>query len=431
MKINFQYIVLGAFIFFAVAGIFLFSISGKFGGGGNESTQEVTIWGTRPEREVRELLSRIDNKNPNLVKIKYTEIREEFFDETLLEALASDKGPDMIFLSDDRLIKYKDKIFPIPYDSLSQRDFRNIFITEGELYLGAEGVYAVPFSVDPLVMYWNRATFAGKGEPLPPSYWDEFFTLSPKLTEIDNSRNILKSFVAFGEYDNVNNAKEILSALLLQAGNPITTVQNDRLISAIGNKSADAGRPAESVLRFFTEFSNPVKAVYSWNKAKPLSAQAFLGGDLALYLGFASEASSLRQKNPNLDFDVTLLPQIRDADLKATYAKIEGLAVLKSSPRLASSISAIFVLIAKDNIFDWAEITNLPPVRRDLLKDRPEEAFKQIFYDSALISKGWLDPDSEQTGIIFGRMVKDVTSGRLKISEAVDRASSEMTALLR
>ncbi len=46
------------------------------------------------------------------------------------------------------------------------------------------------------------------------------------------------------------------------------------------------------------------------------SKNMFLAGDLALYFGFASELDDLKNKNPNLNFDVTLFPQTGDLNLK-------------------------------------------------------------------------------------------------------------------
>jgi hypothetical protein len=62
----------------------------------------------------------------------------------------------------------------------------------------------------------------------PPKYWDELYALTSKISTHDSSSDILQSTVAFGEWDNVTNAKEILSLLLLQAGTPIVNYDNQQ-----------------------------------------------------------------------------------------------------------------------------------------------------------------------------------------------------------
>ena len=72
--------------------------------------------------------------------------------------------------------------------------------------------------------------------------------------------------------------------------------------------------------------------------------------------------------------------------------------------------------------------TNLPPVRRDMLADKPTDAFRIVFYNSALLSHSWIDPDPEQSGKIFGDMIESITSGRTRQGEALDKANDELNA---
>ena len=98
----------------------------------------------------------------------------------------------------------------------------NTFIQQAELYLKTDGSLAVPFIVDPLVMYWNRDSFTNAGIATPPKFWDEFTGLNTKLTQKDVNSNIRKSAIAMGEFTNISHAREILGTLFLQSGNPVT-----------------------------------------------------------------------------------------------------------------------------------------------------------------------------------------------------------------
>jgi hypothetical protein len=52
--------------------------------------------------------------------------------------------------------------------------------------------------------------------------WDEFSKIIPKINQKDANANIRRSAIAMGEFVNINNARELLGILLIQAGNPIT-----------------------------------------------------------------------------------------------------------------------------------------------------------------------------------------------------------------
>ena len=104
---------------------------------------------------------------------------------------------------------------------MSQAQFTDSFIDEGQIFLTPNGALALPFSIDPLVMYWNQDIFASAGLAKPPQYWNDFLNIAPKITSLDAGQSVAKSAVALGEWSNVTNAKAILSSLFMQAGDPI------------------------------------------------------------------------------------------------------------------------------------------------------------------------------------------------------------------
>jgi len=65
------------------------------------------------------------------------------------------------------------------------------------------------------------------------------------------------------------------------------------------------------------------------------------------------------------------------------------------------------------------------------LSAKPKDVYKSVFYDSALLADSWLDPSASETDRIFQSMIEDVTSGRLRISSSVSRASNSIDTLLK
>jgi len=426
----FQVVVIGIFVILAIIGVLVFSGVGGLGDD-NQRIGNVEIWGTIPHQIIDQMISELNSGNGRFDGVEYVEKDEETYEEEFVQALAAGVGPDLFLLEQDRIIKNQDKIIEIPYDTISERDFKNTFIEEGEMYLTGGGVLGLPFTIDPMVMYWNRDIFQSAGIANQPEFWDELFVLSPKITQRDTASNIIRSFAALGEFTNVENAKEILSAFIIQSGNRIVIPTANGFESIINEKLDFATPPAEAAVRFYTEFSNPIKSVYSWNKSLPNSKQLFTAGDLAIYFGFASELSEILRSNPNLNLNVSPLPQLRDSDTKITYGKMSAFAIPKNSQNQAGALSTGLALTSLENIMHSSVSLDLPPVRRDALVNKPTDAISSVFYDSALMSKSWFDPDSDETDDIFKNMVESVTSGRARLGEAINLADLELGLLLR
>ena len=431
MKNNFQLIVLSVFVFFIILGLVVFASFKASSSSSSDVT--ISVWGTVDQSSFNNFVSKVKLDLNKDLKIKYTQQGKSSLDQALVEAIASGRGPDVVLLPGDLVVRYSDKVYPIPFATLPQRTFTDTFVQEGNLYLSANGVMALPFFIDPLVMYWNRDVFSNLGIAKPPMKWSEIPLLASKFSKSDNNANITQSAVAFGGFGNINNAKEIISAIIMQTGNPIVQSDGGRLISSLvsSNKTvANELSPVEQALNFYTDYSNPQKSTYSWNSSLPLDKQMFLSGDLAIYFGKASELSDIRAKNPNLNFDVAMIPQIVDTKVNLTYGDIQGFAILSSSKNIAAAYTTISTLTASDVESEFLGLNSYSPARRDIISAGTSDSLQTVFYNSALISKGWLDPNSVKTSQIFQVMIDDITTGRSKTGDSLKKASQELGFLL-
>ena len=428
MKNNslFQIAVLALFGFFAVVAVFFFSLQKN----SSEVTAQIQVWGTEDQAFMNSLLGEFAENQ--IAKITYVQKPASSFNQELVEAIAEGRGPDVIILDHRDILRHKAKISLFPFDSLSERDFRDAFLDGADVFWTPEGYIGLPFSIDPLVMYWNKSLFLNEGVIRPPSYWDEFATLAIKITKKDQSFTIEDSFVALGEYSNIENAKGIISILILQAGSPIISYdENGVLRNYLNLQNREGLRPADVAFRFYTEFADPSKSTYSWNRSLPSSQRMFTAGDLALYFGFASEVEAIRNANPNLNFDVAIVPQIRNTVEKMTYGNFKAVAVLKSSQNISAAYG-VARLFASSNAMEFLALNSaLPPVGKKVIENKPLDPYKVVFYDSALIARAWLDPDKSLTDTLFSDTVGDITSGRLRLNESVNRASDRLESLLR
>ncbi len=319
----------------------------------------------------------------------------------------------------------------MPFTNYPERTFKDTFIQEGELYLTKDGIIGFPFTVDPLVMYWNRDIFTNAGLSQPPKLWNDFYDLTQKLTRKQGDLSITQSAVALGEFVNVSHATELLSTLIMQAGSPITARTDSGVNIVFNNKFDFTISPAESALNFYTQFSDPQKLFYSWNRALPLSKNYFLSGNLATYFGFASELPDIQAKNPNLNFDLAEIPQSSNRAKLLTYGKMNALAIVKSSKDISAAFKVITALTTSQAGTALSSILHLPPVRRDLLATSPSDATGAIFYRGAIQAAGWLNPNANETNKVFKNMIESIGSGRASSGDAVNSANEQLRLLFK
>ncbi len=422
----FQIIVIAIFVVFIIAGVTAFAL--YKGSGSSASLPQISIWGTFPADIFNQYVTKVNSALQDGIVVRYTQKDPSSFSQELTTAVVRGTAPDAILIDSNMILPQQDKLALIPYSALPQRTFIDSYIQEAEMYLTANGVMAIPFTVDPLVMYWNRDTFSAAGIAKPPASWDQVTALVPKLTAKDDNGNVRKSAVAMGTFVNVNNARELFGSLLLQLGNPVTGIGANGFGSTI---KVDAAANPTPAIQYFTQFIDPSNANYSWNRSLPDSKSAFLSGSLATYFGFASELADIRAKNPNLDFDVAPLPQLKSGGVKATYGRMYGFSLVRTSPNLNGAFQILSTLVAPQNLSMLSQAMYLPPVRIDLIAAGSSDPYVSIFDQAALTAHSWIDADPNVSDGILGAMVSSVSSGQKTVQQAINDAGAQYDAALR
>jgi len=390
---------------------------------------QVVIWGTQESKIYKDLFREIAKTDEAFGVVKYVRVEEEDFDDLLVNAIAEGRSPDMVVLPAEDLVKHRAKLRAIPYETIPQRTFRDTYVDGAEVFALKDGIYAIPFAVDPLMLYWNRDILASNGLALPPKTWEEVVSnVVPRVTQRDNARNILQSALAFGEMRNVTHASEILALLALQSGSKMVTESDRGYLVSINQSTVEgAGSPLEAAVQFYTDFSNANSPTYSWNRAMPYDKNMFIAGDLAMYIGYGSEAENIDSKNPNLNFDITTVPQGGAATAFRTYGQFYGFAIPRASTNASGAFAAAQKISSKTFADSLTVSLNLAPVRRDLVSVAQSNSYRASILQSAIVARGWLDPDPIATKGIFTRMVEDVVSNRVTMKSAVTDAINRLT----
>ncbi|MCA9352713.1 extracellular solute-binding protein, partial [Patescibacteria group bacterium] len=323
-----------------------------------------------------------------------------------------------------------DKIFEIPYTSLPRDTYESLYIDEARLFLTDTGITALPITVDPLMMYYNKSLISSAFILDVPEFWDEFTEFAPRVTEYTDTGEIILSAVALGSYDNINNAKSIISTLLLQNGNMLvgTDEFSHEKYSLLAND--ESFEEAIQVFDFYTSFSHFGSNTYSWNEALVDAQNKFIAGEVAIYFGRASEVEDIRRKNPNLDFGVHLMPQLRSSLNRITEGSMLGVGISKQTQNLTGAFAVASKMTADQFSGGLSSRLLVAPATKSLLANKPDDAFLTLVYNSAIISRGWLDPDPNRTADVIRSVVKNINSGALSTEDAIQRASRDLDTIL-
>ena len=435
MKISlFQGIVIGIFAVTALIGLYVFATYTSTGG--ENAIGTVTVWGTLPATDLSAGLLAATEDERSLKSVKYVEKNAATLPSDLASAIATGSAPDLVLASQEELLALAPFLAPIPLATLSARTFSSSFAEGGALFTipNSGGYYGVPLLIDPMVLFYNRAILASSGIATPPKTWEALTGLVPKVATLTASRQITRGLIALGTYDNVHDARGILSTLFLQTSALVSARAATGVISAdLGLVSPGGGTPpGQAVVRFYTQFTDPTKVSYTWNASLPNSQSAFQTGDLALYLGFVSEARYLKAAAPNLDFDVVPVPQPATAANKTTYGLIYAFMIPTGAKNPSGAYAAATLLTHVPAQLALAGATGLAPASRAALASEvPVDPVAATASASALYAAGWLSPLPKDTDAVLSAMIGNVTSGRYVLNEALATAERSLNALLR
>ncbi len=419
---------MGIFIFGAIVALLVFSGVVKLGESTTEARGSILVWGTLPFSTMQPYIDQAKTKN---LTVSYESQNPDTYELDLVNAIAAGVGPDVFIMTHEAILRNKDKIFEIPYANLPRRDYENRYVRSSNLFLTDTGILALPLAIDPMVMYYNKNLMDSAFILNVPEIWDDVISYTSQTTVSDVSGQISISGGALGTYRNIKDAKGLISILMLQNGNQIVGIDSTsgKYQSTLA-LSQDLTRRTQEALQFYTSFANVDNSNYSWNEAMPLSKDMFIAGDLGLYFGRSSELTDIRRKNPNLNFQVAFLPQLKDSKNKQTFGYLTAMAVSKQSNNPAAAVQVAGVLASSAVVEPLSERINMVPARKELLGNTPEELYLSVFYNSAIIADAWIDPAPTRTSDVFENMIRSINSGALSISESITRSHASLNTIL-
>lgn len=406
----------------------------SFGSQGGGAAVTLEVWGVFDDRSAFDQAIKDFEKANKNITVNYRVIPFADYEKSVLNGLAAGNGPDVWMIHDTWLPKDIDKIQPLPASFpvtkqplMTVRQFQDTFVqvAASDLVNGGK-IYGMPLYVDTLALYYNKDMLASAGIAQPPRTWTEFLDDTKRLTKLDAGHNILTSGAAMGAARNINRSTDILMMLMLQSGVHMTSDDNT---TAIFSRSVDGQPVGERALTFYTDFTNPLKEVYSWNDNEHYSIDAFAAGETAMMVNYSHQIPVLRDKAPRLNFGLAPVPQASTVDSR-TYADYWPLTVSLQSKHPYEAWQFAYYMTAGQGNVSYLNAAARPAARRDLIDQQKNDPDLGVFAEQALTARSWFQVDNMAIENIFLDMIDNVNLGRQSVQDALREAEAKVTVLM-
>lgn len=417
-----QIMIIGG-VFLAIAlfiGIFIFLIPFLQRKSSDEPASKIslTVWGIEYPANFSDIMTQYTAAHPNVL-LRYTQIPEDRYEQTLLNALATDQGPDIFMIHRSWADRYDDKLIAAEKDQIAPSDLSNLFpAVVGRDFVRNDYVSALPLSIDSLALLYNRDLFDKKGIAVTPKTWGDIKILIPYFTEFTPSNQLKKSAIALGgTSDSIPNTADLLSLFMFQ-------FDSKSLEST--NRSILFDKAAENAVDFYTQFSTPNSPFYTWNDSFLSADNAFGSGDAAMSINYSREIPQLIEKNPYLNFGILPLPQ-NNISAPINYADYWGFTVSPKSANVRFAWKFI-VSATTDPAFAslYTKQSGNPPALRELINNSLKDARLGVFAKQALTARAASQYNIATYRESLSRSIKDILSGKFTTGTALEKAATEI-----
>ncbi len=421
--------------------------------------QRVTLeWWTvfKEPTDLNPLIDAYEAQFPH-ININVRVLRYDEFENTLVNALAEDRGPDIFTIHNTEIGKYATKTQVLPsvtsidvavergalrketftetrqYPSFNERYLRATFLDQvlRDVYRNQQ-VHGLPLSVDTLSLYYNKDLLNAAGIPLPATTYTELQEHVLRLTKQNTAGALIQSGIALGTSGNVERFSDIMSLLMMQNGTQMTddlgNALFDRLPPALQGRTT---LPAQDALVFYTDFANPTKQVYTWNEQQPSSLEAFMSGRVAYFLGYAYHMPMIRAQAPKLNFAVGSMLQIQ-GNPTINFANYWVEVVSNKSENVDEAWNFLQFATQPENVRAYLTEAQLPTATKTLVAEQSEDPNIGVFADQLLTAQSWYrgnNPTVVEES--FADMITQLRAGELQVNRILTTAVQKINQTLR
>ncbi len=391
---------------------FMYLRGGGEEGGGGSSGGKITLvyWGLwEPETHMREVIEEYQEENPN-VEIQYSQKRFTQYEDNIYERLTDPQTtPDIVRINNTWTYKFQSRLAPLPPEVMTDSEYQEAFYPAAmEDFLGADGnIYAIPWEIDGLGLYYNKDLFEEAGITTPPGDWDTFIEVAQELTETDSSGEITQAGAAIGCSTNINHSADIMYALMLQ--------NNVQMTSSDAAEATFNTTRGETALTYYTDF---VKEHAIWDCGLRNDLEMFSAGKVAMMFGPSWRTFDIINMNSSVNFGTAPLPQLAASDEQVHYGMYWGDAVSAQSQNQLEAWKFVKFLSEKEtqqSIYAAASQSRAfgePYSRPELASELSDAPYVAAFVEMAPYMTSWKMGDQQTAETSINKAISDVIDER-------------------
>ena len=372
------------------------------------------------------IFARYRTLHPN-IRIEYRKFRFDEYEKELLNAIAEDRGPDILSLHNTWMNRWQPRLLPVPpvmnipyleikgslkkeeimvmkqIPGITIRQLANQFVhaVSDDVIIPTEQadprlpyiprIYGLPLYVDNMALYYNRDLLNAAGIAEPAKYWQDFQDHVKIITRLDEVGTIINSAAAIGTTDNIDRSSDLLALLMMQNGAPMTSEEGvvtfDRYPPELAGRASPPGAEA---LIFYTDFANPTKEVYTWNDKMPNSLDAFVNEQTVYFFGYSYHLPAIRLLNPALNFGISAFPQI-EGNNPVNLANYWIESVSNKSEHPGEAWEFVQFITAAEQAQLYLNKTRRPTALLGLINSQLEDLDLSIFASQLPNTRSWYD----------------------------------------
>lgn len=387
----------------------------------------LTVWQLFDDQEVFDSLFKgYQAAYPNVTFV-YKKMSYADYEENLLRALASGKGPDIFQIHNDWLPKHKDNILPIPTEKMSINDYEDTFVdVASQDFIYKDKAYAIPLSVDTLALYYNTRMIDEHFLSSPPTTWTQLEEYNKTFCKKNNDI-INISGATLGNAKNINRASDILYAMMLQRNTVMTSPDNSTATFSLPTKKPNGTEdyPGLEAFKFYTSFADKNNSNYCWNENMLGSIEAFEKGQAAMTINYSYQKPAIDKfKDNKVRFGISKLPQINTTDDPISYANYWGETVSKNSKY--SDWAWDFLISIGKNAGEYSRSTGKPTALKNAAKDDTSD----VFNNQAYYAKSFYKTRADEVDKIFANMIDAAAINGIPQEDALRKAESDISKIM-
>jgi len=362
--------------------------------------------------EVKKLINSYAGPRSYL-SVNIKQLREDELYPRFIEALAEDRGPDIISVSNRMLPAYRSKLASMPSSvpdatvrTVKKKLGTEIIVTESTQQLPSvrqikdeyvqavekdviynDQIYGLPLSLETMALYYNKDLLDRAGIPEAPKTWSDFQSAVKKLTKYDKDNNIIQSGTALGTGDNIPGFDDLLFLLFEQSG--VDFVNSNGYITFGDDLKNSAKLTAiVAVMDFYTDYANPKRDTYSWDSKMDNALNKFVNGSLAFFFGYSYHNSIIKSRAPQLNVEIMPMFQLdQSKSINATNFWVQT--VVKKSKNQDEAWGLINYLTHSAATKTYLDNTKRPTAIRTYITGQTQDVKLKPFVSQALVAESW------------------------------------------